>query len=70
MGVEDRDGWREAHDKRNGTDTPRPGRLGSLSGAPTLTPQQGLTRGLKWGPLGIVVFWLVILMLARRAMRR
>jgi len=61
MGVEDRDGWREAHDKRNGTDTPRPGRLGSLSGAPTLTPQQGLTRGLKWGPLGIVVFWLVIM---------
>lgn len=65
MGVEDRDWWREAQDdKRDGAATPRHGRLGSAGRvAPAQQQQepQGLTRGLKWGPLGIVVFWLVIM---------
>ena len=61
MGVEDRDWWREAQKKREGADTPQHGRLGSVRGGSTPEPQQGLTRGLKWGPLGIVVFWLVIM---------
>ncbi len=58
MGVEDRDWWRDAQNKRNGAELLRGGRLGS---APTRQPQQRLTRGLKWGPLGIVVFWLIIM---------
>ena len=61
MGVEDRDWWREKQHKRDGADRPRHGRLEGLSGAPVPLPQQGLTRGLKWGPLGIVVFWIVIM---------
>ena len=61
MGVEDRDWWRDAQNKRTGADTPERGRLGSAGRPARRQETQGLTRGLKWGPLGIVVFWLVIM---------
>lgn len=60
MGVEDRDWWKEAQRSREGADAPGRGRLGGAGRPPSQEPQ-GLTRGLKWGPLGIVVFWLVIM---------
>ena len=45
MGVQDRDWWRDAQKARE----KREGR-GS-----------GLTRGLRWGPFGILVFWLAVM---------
>lgn len=63
MGVEDRDWWKDAQRKRDGADAPRPTRFGRAvdrAAAPTAA-EQGLSPGLKWGPLFIVVFWLVIM---------
>lgn len=60
MGVEDRDWWKEAQRAREGNGAPPRGRFGKV--VRQATPQShGLTPGLKWGPLGIVVFWLVIM---------
>jgi len=63
MGVEDRDWWKDAQHKRDGTDAPRPTRFGRAVDRRPAAPldDQGLTRGLKWGPLAIVAFWLVIM---------
>jgi aspartyl protease family protein len=63
MGVEDRDWWKDAQDKREAANAPRPGRFGKAA-SNTLQPagvDQALPRSLKWGPLGIVIFWLVIM---------
>jgi aspartyl protease family protein len=60
MGVEDREWWKEAQQARDGAGAPPRGRFGKVVGQAT-QPSDGLTRGLKWGPLGIVVFWLVIM---------
>src|SRR5665647_197602 len=63
MGVEDRDWWREAQKERarkeNGIGVSRPGKSKSSS---------GLSKGLRWGPLGIVMFWIVIMGLLYVAM--
>ncbi len=63
MGVEDRDWWKDAQRKRDGSDAPRPGRFGRAAdrAAAPRADEQGITPGLKWGPLAIVVFWLVIM---------
>jgi len=63
MGVEDRDWWKEAQDKREGAAAPRPKRFGSAVSRMQQPrgDDQALPRGLKWGPLGIVVFWLVVM---------
>ena len=63
MGVEDRDWWREAQKERarkeSGIGVSRPGKSKSSS---------RLSKGLKWGPFGIVVFWMVIMGLLYVAM--
>lgn len=63
MGVEDRDWWKEAQKERarkeSGIGISRPGNSKSSS---------GLSKGLKWGPFGIVVFWIVIMGLLYVAM--
>ena len=63
MGVEDREWWKDAQRKRDGADAPRPTRFGRAVDRSALpaAAEQGLTPGLKWGPLAIVVFWLVIM---------
>ena len=63
MGVEDRDWWKDAQRKRDGADAPRPTRFGRAvdRSAVPAAAEQGITPGLKWGPLAIVVFWLVIM---------
>jgi aspartyl protease family protein len=65
MGVEDRDWWKDAQRKRDGggANAPRPARFGrAIGGAPAPRgDDSGLSPGLKWGPLAIVVFWLVIM---------
>ena len=52
MGVEDRDWWREAQKesdrKTNGSDQP-------------LRTGHGISKGLKWGPFWIVVFWAIVM---------
>lgn len=58
MGVEDRDWWKDAQRQREAAGGQRFSR--ALGRAPT-SGAQGLTRGLRWGPLGIVLFWLVIM---------
>jgi len=60
MGVEDRDRWKDAQRARDGVGKPTGARFGKALSQATPQPT-GLTRGLKWGPLGIVVFWLVIM---------
>ena len=61
MGLEDRDWWREAQKER--------ARKENIRRVPVATrPSNGLTRGLKWGPFGILVFWLVIMGLLYVAM--
>ena len=56
MGLEDRDWWREAQkeraEKENSFGGPRPVKR---------LPSNGLSKGLKWGPFGIVVFWMVVM---------
>lgn len=63
MGVEDRDWWKEAQRKRDGVDPPPSARFGrAVNRAPvTQADDPSLPRGLKWGPLAIVLFWLVIM---------
>ena len=63
MGLEDRDGWKQAQERREAADALRPGRPGSATGRTQQVrgDHHALPRGLKWGPLGIVVFWLVIM---------
>lgn len=63
MGVEDRDWWKDAQRKRDGTDAPRPTRFGRAVDPAPAPPgdEGGISPGLKWGPLAIVVFWLVIM---------
>ncbi len=59
MGVEDRDWWKDAQRQREAKGGQRFSRaLGQHAPA---SGAQGLTRGLRWGPLGIVLFWLVIM---------
>lgn len=66
MGVEDRDWWKNAQRQRAAGDaSPRPSRFGRAFGG-TPSPddgagREGLTPGLRWGPLAIVVFWLVVM---------
>lgn len=64
MAVEDRDAWKDGQRQRDG-------KIGSqrFSGAfrASITPggdtggADSLPRGLRWGPLGIVIFWLVLM---------
>lgn len=63
MGLEDRDGWRAAQKERAGKEG------GNGAARPvSRAPSNGLSRGLKWGPLGIVVFWLAVMGLLYVAM--
>ena len=64
MGVEDRDWWKDAQRKREGAG--RGQRFSrAIRGADSDQSGTGggstLTRGLRWGPLGIVLFWLVLM---------
>lgn len=64
MGVEDRDERKDGQGSQPGAArAPRPSPLGSAIGQPARLGgvEQALPRGLRWGPLGIVVFWLVIM---------
>ena len=63
MGLEYRDWWREAQKERDRIEnsTGRPSRAASR-------PSNGLSTGLKWGPFGILVFWLLIMGLLYVAM--
>ena len=64
MGIEDRDWWKDAQRKRDDTGASSPtrfGRAASHAQATRVEGDQGLTPGLKWGPLAMVVFWLVIM---------
>lgn len=63
MGVEDRDWWREAQKERARKEN-NFGRSGSMN----REPSNGLSKGLKWGPLGIVMFWMVVMGLLYVAM--
>ena len=63
MGVEDRDWWREAQKERD-----RKGARTTRSATAATRTSNGLTRGLKWGPVGVVAFWLVIMGLLYVAM--
>lgn len=63
--MEDRDWWKDAQRQgENGDAPPRASRFGRAIGR---TPTSGrvaehdLPPGLKWGPLAIVVFWLVVM---------
>ena len=63
MGVEDRDWSTDAQktgaSKEGGMADARPD---------SRTPSNGLSRGLKWGPAGILVFWLAVMGLLYVAM--
>jgi aspartyl protease family protein len=66
MGMEDRDGWKDdvQRQREAGDAPPRASRFGRAIGrtdGPDPVAHQALTPGLKWGPLAIVVFWLVIM---------
>ncbi|MCZ4314611.1 retropepsin-like aspartic protease [Comamonadaceae bacterium G21597-S1] len=63
MGVEDREWWKEAQRERDGANMQRPSRFGRAvdRGPPAQHDDRGLTPGLKWGPLVIVVFWLLVM---------
>ena len=63
MGVENRDWWREAQKERARKEN-NFGRSGPMN----REPSNGLSKGLKWAPLGIVVFWTVIMGLLYVAM--
>lgn len=63
MGVEDRDWWREAQKERARKEN-NFGRSGPMN----REPSKGLSKGLKWAPLGIVVFWTVVMGLLYVAM--
>jgi aspartyl protease family protein len=63
MGLEDRDWWREAQKER----ARKEGRIADARPVSRL-PLNGLSRGLKWGPAGILVFWLAIMGLLYVAM--
>lgn len=56
MGMQDRDWWREAQKARARKDN-NAGDPGSISGQPSI----GLSKGLKWAPFGIVVFWMAVM---------
>ena len=64
MGLEDRDWWKEAQKKRADQE--------DTSGGPGPNAHRassGLSTGLKWGPAGILAFWLVIVGTLYVAMR-
>lgn len=64
MGVEDRDWWKDAQRKREGEgSSQRFSRAirGVESDHRGTGGASSLPRGLRWGPLGIVLFWLVIM---------
>jgi aspartyl protease family protein len=63
MGVEDRDWWREAQKER----ARKEDRFGG-SRPGNRKPSNGFSKGLKWGPFGIVVFWMVVMGLLYVAM--
>lgn len=56
----DRDDVKVTQDADNGAAPRRQHRFGRASGPVSARPH-GISPGLKWGPLGIVVFWLVIM---------
>ncbi len=64
MGVEDPDSWQDAHNKREGTGS-RQRFSRAMGRAHSNQPDTGggssLPRALRWGPLGIVMFWLVLM---------
>ena len=64
MGVEDRDWWKDAQDKREGAGRSQRFSRGIGHAESDHTGTGGgssLPRGLRWGPLGIVLFWLVLM---------
>jgi len=64
MGVEDRNWWKDAQDKRDSAgSSQRFSRAirGANSDQPGTGGGSSLPRGLRWGPLGIVLFWLVLM---------
>src|SRR5665811_2620529 len=63
MSVEDRDWWKEAQKER----ARRESSIG-VSGSGSSKSSSGLSKGLKWGPFGIVVFWMVVMGLLYVAM--
>lgn len=63
MGVEDRDWWRDGQKERARKET-----ISGRSSPGNSKPSNGLSKGLKWGPFGIVVFWMVVMGLLYVAM--
>ncbi len=64
MGMEDRDWSKDAQDKREGAGSSQ--RFSQAIGRaksdhPGTGGASSLPRGLRWGPLGIVLFWLVLM---------
>ncbi len=59
MGVRDRDWYKDAQKARDGAQT-------TLD---TASASGGLSKGLKWGPLAIVIFWLVVMAIVYAGMR-
>lgn len=57
MGLEDRDWWKEAQSERAKSKTVSFGKTKSAIGKSS----NGLTKGLKWAPLGMVFVWLVVM---------
>lgn len=63
MGLEDREWWRQAQKERA-----RRAQQASSARSPFQRAGNGISGGLKWGPLAIVVFWLAVMGLLYLAM--
>lgn len=63
MGVDDRDGWRNAQREREAEVPSPPGRFGRAADRARAdrADAHGIPPALRWGPLAIVVFWLVVM---------
>lgn len=62
MGLEDRDWWREAQKERAMK------RISDRFKSANSKPSGGLSKGVKWGPFWILVFWMVVMGLLYVAM--
>ena len=64
MGMEDRDGWRDAQIERE-----KRGKNPGVSVSATRNPPSKISTTLRWGTFGIVVFWMCIMSLLYVAMK-
>lgn len=64
MGMDDRDGWRDAQKERE-----KRGNHSAASGPAILNPPSNILKTLRWGTFGIVVFWTCLMSLLYVAMK-